>query len=242
MGKREFIARNVAAMFHDGDVVNLGVGIPTLASTYVPEGMTVLFHAENGCVGAGEAGGFPWDFSTRESVIAWMDSCAGEKGSWKTVHKDLCNASGEGITLIPGACCFDSTMAFAIARGGHLDATVLGALQVDEACNLANWKIPGKKLNGMGGAMDIVSGAKKVIIAMEHCTKNGDAKIVEHCSLPLTAPGCVNTIVTELCIIDCKPGCLTVTAIAPGVTPDEIRAKTGAHLCFAAQLETMLSE
>ena len=94
----------------------------------------------------------------------------------------------------------------------------------------------------MGGAMDIVSGAKKVIIAMEHCTKNGDAKIVEHCSLPLTAPGCVNTIVTELCIIDCKPGCLTVTAIAPGVTPDEIRAKTGAHLCFAAQLETMLSE
>jgi acetate CoA/acetoacetate CoA-transferase beta subunit len=133
-------------------------------------------------------------------------------------------------------------MAFAIARGGHLDATVLGALQVDEACNLANWKIPGKKLNGMGGAMDIVSGAKKVIIAMEHCTKNGDAKIVEHCSLPLTAPGCVNTIVTELCIIDCKPGCLTVTAIAPGVTPDEIRAKTGAHLCFAAQLETMLSE
>ena len=120
MGKREFIARNVAAMFHDGDVVNLGVGIPTLASTYVPEGMTVLFHAENGCVGAGEAGGFPWDFSTRESVITWMDSCAGEKGSWKTVHKDLCNASGEVITLIPGACCFDSTMAFAIARGGHL--------------------------------------------------------------------------------------------------------------------------
>lgn len=179
----------VAAMFHDGDVVNLGVGIPTLASTYVPEGMTVLFHAENGCVGAGEAGGFPWDFSTRESVIAWLDSCAGEKGSWKTVHKDLCNASGEVITLIPGACCFDSTMAFAIARGGHLDATVLGALQVDEDCNLANWKIPGKKLNGMGGAMDIVSGAKKVIIAMEHCTKNGDAKIVEHCSLPLTRPG-----------------------------------------------------
>ena len=119
---------------------------------------------------------------------------------------------------------------------------MLGALQVDEDCNLANWKIPGKKLNGMGGAMDIVSGAKKVIIAMEHCTKNGDAKIVEHCSLPLTAPGCVNTIVTELCIIDCKPGCLTVTAIAPGVTPDEIRAKTGAHLRFAAQLETMLSE
>ena len=110
MGKREFIARNVAAMFHDGDVVNLGVGIPTLASTYVPEGMTVLFHAENGCVGAGEAGGFPWDFSTRESVIAWLDTAgAGEKGAWKNVvHKDLCNASGEVITLIPGACCFDS--------------------------------------------------------------------------------------------------------------------------------------
>lgn len=242
MDKRNFIAKNVAGMFHDGDVVNLGVGIPTLASSYVPEGMTVLFHAENGCVGAGTAGGFPFDLSAREKVIEWMETCGGENGSWQTVHRDLCNASGEVITLIPGAACFDSNMAFAIARGGHLDATVLGALEVDEECNLANWKIPGKKLNGMGGAMDIVSGAKRVIIAMEHCNKRGEPKIVKRCSLPLTAAHCVSSIVTELCIIDCKPGELTVVAIAPGVTREEIIAKTDATLHFADDIAEMVSE
>lgn len=240
MDKRSFIAKNVACMFHDGDVVNLGVGIPTLASTYVPENITVLFHAENGCVGAGLAGGYPWDDSSRESVIAWMETCGGENGSWRTVHRDLCNASGEVITLIPGAACFDSNMAFAIARGGHLDATVLGALQVDESCNLANWMIPGKKLNGMGGAMDIVSGAKRVIIAMEHCTKSGEPKIVKQCTLPLTAVGCVNAIVTELCIIECTPGQLTVTSVAPGVSTEEIRNKTGVDLRFSDNLTEMI--
>ena len=242
MEKRNFIAKNVAGMFHDGDVVNLGVGIPTLASSYVPKDMTVLFHAENGCVGADKAGGYPWDFSSRESVISWMETCGGERGSWRTVHRDLCNASGEVITLIPGAACFDSNMAFAIARGGHLDATVLGVLQVDEECNLANWKIPGKKLNGMGGAMDIVSGAKRVIVAMEHCTKTGEPKIVKKCTLPLTAAGCVDTIVTELCIIDCKPGKLTVIAMAPNVTKDEIIAKTDAELHFAMDMAVMEAE
>ena len=242
MDKRSFIAKNVANMFHDGDVVNLGVGIPTLASTFVPDGMTVLFHAENGCVGADKAGGYPWDDSSRESVIAWMETCGGELGSWRTVHRDLCNASGEVITLRPGAACFDSNMAFAIARGGHLDATVLGALQVDQECNLANWKIPGKKLNGMGGAMDIVSGAKRVIIAMEHCNKAGEPKIVKNCTLPLTAVGCVNAIVTELCIIECAPGKLTVVAVAPGVTEEEIRRKTEAELYFAPDLREMLAE
>lgn len=242
MDKREFIAMNAAQMFHDGDVVNLGVGIPTLASNYVPDGMTVLFHAENGCVGAGAAGGFPFDLASREKVIDWMETCGGEDGSWKSVHRDLCNASGEVISLIPGAACFDSNLAFAIARGGHLDATVLGALQVDEECNLANWKIPGKKLNGMGGAMDIVSGAKRVIIAMEHCNKSGEPKIVKQCTLPLTAAHCVDTIVTELCIIDCKPGKLTVVAMAPDVTREEIIAKTGAELQFADEIAVMMKE
>lgn len=242
MGKREFIAKNVARLFHDGDVVNLGVGIPTLASSYIPDGMTVLIHAENGAVGAGTAGGFPWDDSSRESVIEWLESCGGERGSWRTVHRDLCNASNEVITLIPGAACFDSVMSFAIARGGHLDATVLGALQVDSECNLANWKIPGKKLNGMGGAMDLVVGAKRVIVAMEHCARDGSPKIVERCTLPLTAQGCVSEIVTDLCRIKCVPGRLTVTAAAPGVTREEIIAKTGAKLLFADNLEIMLPE
>lgn len=241
MNKREFIAKNVARMFSDGDLVNLGVGIPTLASSYVPAGMEVIFHAENGAIGAGEAGGFP-DTTTREGMISWMESCGGELGSWRTVHRDLCNASGEVIKLIPGAACCDSAMAFAIARGGHLDATVLGALQVDRECNLANWKIPGKKLNGMGGAMDIVSGAKRVIIAMEHCNKNGESKIVEKCTLPLTALNCVTSIVTELCIIDCKPGELKVVALAPGVSKEDVIKNTAAELVFADELEEMVSD
>lgn len=240
MDNRNFIAKNVARMFSDGDVVNLGVGIPTLASSYVPDDIQVFFHAENGAVGAGEAGGFPWDSTTRESHIEWLEEYGGEKGSWKTWHRDLCNASGEVIKLIPGAACCDSCMAFGIARGGHLDATVLGALQVDEECNLANWKIPGVKLNGMGGAMDIVSGAKRVIIAMEHCTKKGAPKIVEKCTLPLTAVGCVNTIVTEKCIIDCKPGRLTVVAKAKNVTREDIIANTGAKLYFADDVADMI--
>ena len=237
MDNRNFIAKNVARMFSDGDVVNLGVGIPTLASSYVPDNIQVFFHAENGAVGAGD---FPWDSTTRESHIEWLEEYGGEKGSWKTWHRDLCNASGEVIKLIPGAACCDSCMAFGIARGGHLDATVLGALQVDEECNLANWKIPGVKLNGMGGAMDIVSGAKRVIIAMEHCTKKGAPKIVEKCTLPLTAVGCVDTIVTEKCIIDCKPGRLTVVAKAKNVTREDIIANAGAKLYFADDVADMI--
>lgn len=241
MDKRAFIAKNVAQLFHDGDTVNLGIGIPTLSSTYIPAGMTVFIHAENGALGVGKAGGWPWDDSSRESVIRWLESCGGERGSWRTMHRDLCNAGNEVIDLIPGASCFDSVMSFAIARGGHLDATVLGALQVDEECNLANWKIPGKKLNGMGGAMDIVSGTERIIIAMEHCARDGAPKIVKKCSLPLTAVGCVKTIVTELCIIDCRPGCLTVTAIAPGVSREEITEKTEAPLRFSEEMKEMLA-
>ncbi len=239
MDKRAFIAKNVAQLFKDGDVVNLGVGIPTLASGYVPEGMDVFFHAENGCIGAGANYGIPWDRSTRESTIAWLNEHSGERTDWRGMHKDLGNAGCEVVSLIPGACCFDTVTSFAIARGGHLTATVLGALQVDESCNLANWKIPGKKLNGMGGAMDIVSGARRVIIAMEHCNKNGEPKIVKKCTLPLTAEACVDTIITELCIIECKPGRLLVTAIAPGVTEKEIISNTAAALRFSKTLKTM---
>lgn len=242
MDKRVFIAKNVAQLFHDGDSVNLGIGIPTLASSYIPDGITVFIHAENGALGVDKAGGWPWDDSSRESVIKWMESCGGERGSWRTMHRDLCNAGNEVINLIPGASCFDSVMSFAIARGGHLDATVLGALQVDEECNLANWKIPGKKLNGMGGAMDLVCGAKRVIIAMEHCAKDGSPKIVKRCTLTLTASGCVSTIVTELCVIECRPGRLTVTAIAPGVMREEIIEKTEASLFFSEDMKTMISE
>lgn len=241
MDKRMFIAKNVASLFQDGDLVNLGIGIPTLASGFIPEGMTVLFHAENGCVGCDKNYGMHYDHSqTREEISAWLKRTGGEEGSWETEHKDLCNAGGESISLIPGAACFNSNIAFGIARGGHLDATVLGALQVDRECNLANWKIPGKKLNGMGGAMDIVSGAKKVIIAMEHCAKNGTPKIVEHCTLPLTAVNCVDMIVTDLCMIECQPGKLTVVAMAPNVTKEEIISKTGTELVFADDMREML--
>lgn len=240
MDTREMIARNAATLFHNGDLINLGVGIPTLASSFVPEGIDVIIHAENGAVGCDKSNGCPWDMSSREAVITSREPWGGEQGSYRTKHRDLCDASGDSITLIPGAACCDTVTAFAIARGGRLDATVLGALQVDEECNLANWKIPGKKLNGMGGAMDIVSGAKRVIIAMEHNAKSGDAKILKKCTLPLTAAHCVDTIVTELCIIDCKPGLLTVTAIAPGVTKDEIISRTEAALVFADDIAEMI--
>lgn len=242
MDKRAFIAKNAAALFHDGDVVNLGIGIPTLASTFVPDGVTVFIHAEDGVVGCRSSNGYIWDLTTREGAIAGRERCRGELGNWRTAHKDLVDASGDSITLIPGAACFDSTMAFAIARGGRLDATVLGALQVDQRGNLANWKIPGKKLNGMGGAMDIVSGAGRVIIAMEHVAKNGEPKIRRECTLPLTAVGCVNTIVTDLCVINCGADGLTVVALAPGVTREDVLRQTEAELRFAGSLAEMLSD
>lgn len=242
MDSRSIIALNAATLFNDGDVVNLGVGIPTLASKFIPKDVTVFIHAEDGAVGCGHTNGYPWDLTSRESAIASREPWGGEQGDYRTMHRDLCDASGDSITLIPGAACFDSVTAFMIARGGRLDVTVLGALQVDQQCNLANWKIPGKKLNGMGGAMDIVSGAKKVIIAMEHNTKNGEPKIVKKCTYPLTAFHCVDTIVTELCMIDCKPGKLTVTAMAPGVKREEIIDRTEADLCFSDEISLMKAE
>ena len=239
-GKREMIAKNIAAMLHDGDVVNLGVGIPNLVGNYVPEGMTVWFQGENGCIGVDKELPFPWDFDNYESVVGWMKRNGGEDGDWKVGHKDLGNANDIFVTLLPGACCFDSALSFAIIRGGHLDATVLGALEVDMEGNLANWMIPGKKLSGMGGAMDLVSGSKRVIVATEHCNKYGVPKLLKKCTLPLTAVECVNTIVTELCVIQCKNHKMTVTAMAPGITREELQAKTDAPLYFADEVCEML--
>lgn len=237
--KREIIARNIAEMLHDGDVVNLGVGIPSLAGNYIPGNITIHLHSENGCIGMDRDMKDPWDISDRSSVIGWMSGHRGENSDWRTGHKDLCNASDALITLKPGACCFDTAMSFAIARGGHLDATVLGGLQVDLEGNLANWTVPGKKLNGMGGAMDLVTGAKRVIVAMEHCSKNGEPKLMKKCTMPLTGVNCVDTVVTDLCVIQCGDGKMIVTAMLPGITKEELQEKTEAPLTFADKIHMM---
>lgn len=234
MESRKIIAKNIAKMLHDGDFVNLGVGMPTLVSNYIPEDMTVLFHAENGAVGLGTL--VP---GTEEELRVWEKENSGEHGGWQTGHKDLCNASCEYVTLIPGSSCFDSSLAFIMARGGHLDATILGGMQVDAKGNLANWMIPGKHISGMGGAMDLVCGAKKVIVAMEHCTKTGESKLLEECTMPLTAVQCVDTVVTEYCILEWREDHFVVTAIAPYITKEELIAKTEFELIFADEITVM---
>ena len=203
---REFIAKNVASLLKDGDLVNLGVGIPTLAANYLPESVTIFIQAENGLLGCGP--------KARE----------GEE------NLDLIDAGAAYITCLPGGFTFDSVTSFGIIRGGHLDATVLGALQVDELGNLANWYLPGKLLPGPGGAMDLVSGAKKVIVATEHNTKNGDPKIVKRCTLPLTSEGRVTTIVTDLAILKKTEAGLKLVAIASDITLQELIARTGCEL------------
>lgn len=239
MGNREIIAKNVASLLHDGDFVNLGVGIPTLASNYLPDGIDVLLHAENGCIGQDRQ--IQDDiFSARESALAWLRSHGDGECDWRSGHRDMCNASDNIITLRPGGCCFDSVMAFAMARGGHLDATVLGALQADEEGNLANWSVPGKAVKGMGGAMDLVSGAKRVIVAMEHNAKDGSPKLVRRCTFPLTGINCVDVICTELCIVERSSAGLVVTAMRGDVGRDDLIARTEAKLIFAPEIREML--
>lgn len=214
---KELIAGRVAKELQDGYVVNLGIGLPTLVANYVPQGVEVILQSENGFVGMGPAP---------------------EKG--KEI-KNLTNAGAQPVTILPGAAFFDSAMSFAIIRGGHVDATVLGALQVDEQGNLANWMVPGAMVPGMGGAMDLVVGAKKVIVAMTHTAK-GQLKILKECSLPLTAKGQVNLIVTEMGVMEIVNQQLVLKEINPAFTVEEIQAVTEPTLVIAPDLKSMLAD
>ena len=211
---REVIAKRAAKELHDGDVVNLGIGIPTLIPNYLPEGVTVTLQTENGAMGMG-----PTPEPGQED-------------------KNLINAGGGAITLLPGACTFDSATSFAIIRGGHVNVSFLGALQVDEKGNLANWIIPGKMAPGMGGAMDLVVGAKRVILTMEH-TQKGAPKILKECTLPLTAAGQVNMIITEMGVMDITPEGIVLKEIHPEFTVEQVQAATEAKLIISPDLKPM---
>ena len=218
MDDREFIVRRVAQEFNNGAVVNLGIGMPTQVANFIPEGVEIILQSENGMVGMGSAP---------------------EPGK---EDKDLINAGNQPVTYLPGAAFFDSAFSFGIIRGGHVDYTVLGALEVDQEGNLANWIIPGKMVPGMGGAMDLVVGARKVIIAMEHTNKKGEAKILKRCRLPLTAQKQVNMIVTEKCVLEVVPEGLMITEIAPGLILEDVQAATEADLIVSPDLKVMLQD
>lgn len=209
---KELIAKRIAKEFKDGDVVNLGIGLPTMVANYIPEDINVILQSENGFVGLG--------YEPKEEEI----------------DKDIVNAGGKPVTIKKGAAFFDSATSFGIIRGGHVDATVLGALEVDQKGNLANFMIPGKMVPGMGGAMDLVSGAKKVIIAMLHTAK-GTPKILKECKLPLTALGKVNLIVTEMAVIEVTPNGLILKEIANGVDLEDILRGTEADLIISDNLK-----
>lgn len=211
---REVIAKRVALELKDGNVVNLGIGLPTLVPNYIPKNINVTLQSENGLLGMGP------------SPEAGMQD------------ENLTNAGGGYITALDGASSFDSATSFVVIRGGHVDVTVLGAMQVDEKGDLANWMIPGKKTPGMGGAMDLIVGAKKVILAMEH-TANGKAKILKKCTLPLTAAGQVNLIVTEMGVMEITPEGIVLKEIHPEFTIEDIKANTEAELIIPAEVASM---
>lgn len=218
MLSKEQIAKRIASELKDGYYVNLGIGIPTLVANYIPEGVEVVLQSENGLLGMG-----PFPFEGEEDA-------------------DLINAGKQTITTVVGSAFFDSAMSFGMIRAGKVDLTVLGAMEVNDRGDIANWKIPGKMVKGMGGAMDLVASAKNIIVAMQHVNKAGESKLLKECALPITGIGCVRKVVSELGVFDITPEGFKLIEIAPGVTVDEVKAKTEGRLHIADDLKTIQTQ